>query len=177
MLFLPFKILLNPLMLPATLFATGFIIFKLNTPVCQAIPDDANIFVLTGDPRRIPFAVKKLDGYPKRKLYIIGAGTTALDAKYQTQTEIESSSLNTFENSVAIRKIANRKLLSNMVVITTADHITRAVFLIKKQLPYVKINACPAPLSKMPATKRLERWLNEYIKFLGTIVGINRKGN
>ena len=171
----PLKILTNPLLLPAVLFAGGFVAFKLNEPVCGPIPESAHIFVLTGDARRIPFALEKLEGHPNRRLYIIGAGTPGFDTKFDAQVEVESESRTTYENAVAIRYIARKKLLTGIVVITTADHIARAVFLIKKQIPYVGINACPAPLSKMPAVKRLERWMSEYIKFIGTLFGIEQR--
>ena len=172
MLLAPFKILFNPLILAVVIFVGGFIGFKLAIPQCGPIGSDAHIFVLTGDARRIPFALEKLAGYPKRKLYIIGAGTPALDTKFASQIEIESQSKSTAENAVAILRIVRKKLLTEIVVMTTEDHINRSVFLIKKQIPYVKINACGVPLSKMPATKRLDRWLEEYVKFIGTIIGI-----
>lgn len=172
MLFAPFKILFSPLLLPVVVFIGGFAAFKLATPRCGPIPDDAHIFVLTGDARRIPFALEKLEGHPDRRLYVIGAGTPALDTKFTSQIEIENQSKSTAENAVAIKHIALRKILTNIVVITTDDHINRSIFLIKKQIPYIAINACGVPLTKMPAAKRLDRWISEYIKFIGTIIGI-----
>ena len=175
MLFLPFKILTSPILLPAFLFIAGFAAFKLNGPACGHISESAHIFVLTGDARRIPFAVEKLRGYPNRRLYIIGAGTPAFETEFGSQIAVESESKTTFENAVAIRKIAVQKLLANIVVITTEDHIQRAVFLIRKQAPYLTVTACSAPLSKMNASKRLERWAQEYIKFIGTVIGIEHR--
>jgi uncharacterized SAM-binding protein YcdF (DUF218 family) len=175
MFFTPVKILFNPYLLPVLLFAGGFAAFKLSAPECGIIPDDAHIFVLTGDARRIPFALPMLDGHPRRRLYVIGAGTPTLDTKFAGQMEIENKSKSTFENAVAIRHIVRRELLSDITVITTGDHMNRAVLLIKRQAPMIRVNACPVPLSKMPAAKRLERWLEEYIKFIGTFLGINQK--
>ena len=175
MIFTIFRILFNPLLFPAVLFAGGFVAFKMSEPSCQPIGERAHIFVLTGDARRIPFALEKLEGYPNRKLYIIGAGAPAFDTKFDSQIEVESESKTTYENAVAIRHIARKKLLTKIVVVTTADHMIRATFLIKKQMPYADINACPVPLAKMPATKRLERWAEEYIKFIGTIIGIESR--
>jgi len=175
MLLTPFRILMNPILLPAVLFAGGFIAFKLAEPECPPIPPAAQIFVLTGDPRRIPFALEMLEGEPKRRLYVIGAGTPTLDTRFGNQIEVESESKTTFENAIAIKRIAQRKLLTEIVVITTSDHIARAKFLIKKQLPYVRIDACPVPLTKMDAGKRLERWIQEYVKFIGTILGIHER--
>ncbi|MDR2269178.1 MAG: YdcF family protein [Rickettsiales bacterium] len=175
MLFASFKILLNPLLLPAMIFSGGFVAFKLATPKCDPIPNNAHMFVLTGDARRIPFALEQLENHPKRRLYIIGAGTPALDTKFAQRIEIENQSKTTSENAVAIRHIVLAKMLSEIVVITTMDHINRSLFLIKKKMPHVKINACGVPLTKMPATKRLERWLEEYVKFIGTIIGISNR--
>jgi len=165
-------------MLPITLFAAGLFVFKESTPNdCEMIRTDAHIFVLTGDARRIPFAIEKLADYPRRRLYIIGAGTPTLDTKFQSQIEIESESKTTYENAVAIKYIARRKLLTRIVIITTIDHVNRAMFLVKKQIPYAKISACPVPLTKMPAPKRLERWVEEYVKFLGSLIGLTSRGN
>ena len=175
MLLLPFRILFSPFLLPAFLFVVGFAAFKMNEPTCGPISETAHIFVLTGDPRRIPFATEKLRGYPERKLYIIGAGTPDIDTGFDSQITVESGSKTTYENAVAIRHISRKKLLLNIVVITTEDHIQRAVFLIKKQAPYLRINACPVPLTKMSAPKKLERWVEEYVKFVGTLLGIEQR--
>ncbi|MDR1071813.1 MAG: YdcF family protein [Rickettsiales bacterium] len=175
MLTLPIRILLNPYLLPAILFIGGFAGFKAAAPVCGAIPENAHIFVLTGDARRIPFALEKLDNHPARKLYVIGAGTPKIETEFAPRIEIESGSKTTYENAVAIRHIARKKMLSEITVITTVDHANRAVLLIKRQIPLVKINVCPVPLSKMTAAKRLNRWLEEYVKFLGSLVGITQR--
>jgi hypothetical protein len=175
MLLTPIRALFNPYILPALLFVGGFIAFKMVTPECGLIPDDAQMFVLTGDARRIPFAIQKLENHPHRKLHVIGAGAPKLETEFSARIEIENQSKSTYENAVAINHIARKKLLREIVVITTVDHINRAVFLIKKKAPYVKVIACGVPLTKMPATKQLNRWLEEYIKFLGTLIGITRK--
>jgi uncharacterized SAM-binding protein YcdF (DUF218 family) len=176
MFFIPFKVLFNPYILAAAIFVGGGVAFKLATPVCGEIPDNAAMFVLTGDARRIPFAVKKLENYPKRRLYIIGAGTPALDTAFAGQIEIENKSKSTFENAVAIRHIVHKNFMTSITVITTEDHVNRAAFLIKRQIPYAKINACPVTLNGMPATKRLERWAAEYVKFIGTLFGLQQRG-
>ncbi|MDR3208796.1 MAG: YdcF family protein [Rickettsiales bacterium] len=175
MLFAPLRVLLNPYLLPVILFGGGFAAFRIATPACGAIPDDAHVFVLTGDARRIPFALEKLENHPNRKLYVIGAGTPKIDTEFSSRIEVESDSKSTYENAVAIRHIARRKLLADITVITTVDHVNRAVFLIKREIPLVRVNACPAPLSNMPAAKRLNRWMEEYVKFLGTLIGITQR--
>jgi uncharacterized SAM-binding protein YcdF (DUF218 family) len=174
-LFSPFKILFSPYLLPLFIVVGGFGFFKISTPRCPDIPGHASIFVLTGDSRRIPFALHKLDGHPYRRLYVIGAGLRSLDTKFHSQVTIENSSKTTYENALAIKKIARERLLSEIVVVTTVDHTNRALFLIKQQIPYVKVQACPVPLSNMPAQKRLQRWVEEYIKFIGTVFGIAQK--
>jgi hypothetical protein len=176
MFFFPFKILMNPYIMAAAVFVAGGAIFKLAAPVCGNIPVDARMFVLTGDSRRIPFALGKLDGYPKRILYVIGAGTPSLDTAFAKQIEIESSSKSTFENAAAIRRIVRENMMTSITVITTADHINRATFLIRRQIPHVNINVCPVPLNGMPAAKRLERWAAEYVKFIGTLFGVSQRG-
>ncbi|MDR1027208.1 MAG: YdcF family protein [Rickettsiales bacterium] len=169
------RILFSPYALPAVIFAAGFLAFKAAVPECGAIAPDAQMFVLTGDARRIPFALKMLDDYPKRKLFVIGAGTPAIETPHQNRIEIENKSKSTYENAIAIKHIARKKLLTSIVVITTSDHINRAMYLARRQMPIMSITACPVPLSGMPAAKRLDRWLTEYVKFIGTMLGINSK--
>jgi uncharacterized SAM-binding protein YcdF (DUF218 family) len=175
MLFVP-RVLLIPYVLPLLLFAGGGVVFKLAAPGCGQIAGDARMFVLTGDPRRIPFAVRMLRDHPHRRLYVIGAGTPAMDSAFAAQIEIESRSKSTYENAIAVKSIARRDSLGSIAVITTADHMNRALFLIRRQLPYVEISVCSVPLDKMPASRRLERWTTEYIKFLGTLLGLEKRG-
>lgn len=171
-----FKILFNPLLLPAAALVAGFVFFKMAVQPCGDIAGNANIFVLTGDIRRIPFALKKLEHHPKRKLYIIGAGAPRFDTEFDSQIDVESTSKTTYENAVAIRHIVHKNMMGSIVVITTVDHMNRAMFLIKQQLPYIVVEGCPVPLSHMPAEKRLERWITEYVKFIGTFLGVSQKG-
>jgi len=175
MLFTPLRLLTNPALWPVLLFAAGGLAFRLAAPGCDRIPDKAYMFVLTGDARRIPFAIDKLAAHPNRRLYVIGAGTPTIDSPYGSQIEIENESKTTYENAIAIKRIAQRKLLTEITVITTEDHINRAAFLIKRQLPYVKINACAVPLTNMAGGRELERWFSEYIKFIGTVIGLESR--
>ena len=62
--------------------------------------------------------------------------------------------------------------LERLVVITTEDHMNRARYLIRSELPDTQVIACPATLYGMPPGKRLERWATEYIKYLVTMLGI-----
>ena len=65
----------SPSLLVISLFILGGIIFKTTTPVhCTTILPYDNLFVLTGDARRIPFAIRKMRKTPKTQLYVIGAG-------------------------------------------------------------------------------------------------------
>ena len=169
------KVLFSPYLLPAVVFAAGFAAFKMSTPDCGRVPDDAAMFVLTGDARRIPFALKMLDEHPRRRLFVIGAGTPVIESAHKDRIEIENQSKSTYENAVAIKHIARKKLLTSITIITTADHTNRAMLLVRRQLPLVRVAACPAPLVNMPATKQLDRWLSEYAKFIVTMLGINSK--
>jgi len=175
---LPFKILLSPYLLPLTLFAGGFLWFwTASTPACPTLATDAKIFVLTGDARRIPFALDKLSEHPGRQLYIIGVGGPTLDVRYQHKTEIENESRSTYENAVAIRHIVRRDNLRSIVIITTEDHMNRSLFFIRGQLPQTELIPCPVPLSNMVASRQLERWIEEYIKFIGALVGLTSRKN
>jgi hypothetical protein len=174
MLFIPLKILLSPMVLPVLIFAGGFAVFK-TAPACGPIGDDARMFVLTGDPRRIPFALDKLDGHPDRRLYVIGAGTPVIESRQRPKVKIESASRSTHENAIAIRRISQEEKLASIILITSVDHMTRAAFLVRRQIPGTEVILCPVPLSNMPAPKRLERWITEYIKFIGTIFGIHAR--
>lgn len=150
----------------------GWVIFKSMAPMhCgQILPNDS-LFVLTGDERRIPFAIAKVREYPNADLYIIGAGAQGRIDTIRPAI-IESRSKSTYQNALAIRDIVRHRELNRIVVITTEDHINRANYLIRHELPNVEIISCPAPLSGMPAGKRLERWTIEYVKYLITMLGI-----
>ncbi len=164
--------LLTPSLLIISCFLIGGMIFKSMAPRhCATILPDDTIFVLTGDMRRIPFAMRQLRKNPGADLYIIGAGT---DGSFEMarRVTIESDSKSTYQNALAIRKIVERAGLDRIVLITTEDHMNRAKYLIEHELPYIEVATCPVPLTDMPATKRLERWGIEYIKYIATLFGI-----
>lgn len=164
--------ILTPSLLLLSFFVLGGMVFKSMTPTkCNTLLPNDNIFVLTGDIRRIPFAMRKLHQYPDANLYIIGAG---IQGSYEMakKVKIESESKSTYENALAIKEIAKRNRLNRVVIITTEDHMNRALYLIKNELPESEVVACTVPLTGMPVTKRLERWFIEYIKYIVTIFGI-----
>lgn len=164
--------LLTPSLLLLCCFVFGGMMFKSMAPNrCATILPDDSIFVLTGDARRIPFAMRKLRQHPDADLYIIGTGA---QLSYETtkKVKIESDSKSTYENALAIKEISSRAGLDRIVIITTEDHMNRAIYLIRQELPEAEIVACPVPLTGMPTTKRLERWTIEYIKYIITMLGI-----
>ncbi len=162
---------LTPSLLFLSCFVLGGMMFKSMAPTrCATILPDDSIFVLTGDARRIPFAMRQLRKYPDADLYIIGAGAQG-SFEMARRVNIESESKSTYQNALAIKEIAGRAGLDRLVIITTEDHMNRAKYLIKQELPDVEIVACPATLSGMPPAKRLERWTTEYIKYIATMLG------
>ncbi len=162
--------LLRPSFLLIFLFILGGIIFKESTPNdCAQILSDDSMFVLTGDTRRIPFAIRKMEKYPDADLYIIGAMP---NYQYTGNATVESESKTTYQNAIAIRKIVTKANLDRIVVITTEDHANRSGHLIRKQLPQTAVIMCPVPLFDMSAPHRLERWTTEYIKYIATVFGL-----
>ena len=165
--------LITPSFLLASLFVIGGMYFKSSMPnQCNEITDYDSIFVLTGDERRIPFAIKKMQEFPHADLYIIGAGVSSNTIDKAQRAIIESKSKSTYQNALAIKKITQEKNLTRIVIVTTEDHINRAKHLIQDELPDTNIIACPATLIGMPPAKRLERWATEYIKYIVTMLGI-----
>ena len=153
-------------------FVFGGIMFKSMTPLrCESLNQDDTIFVLTGDARRIPYALKKLDSLQYGNLYVIGAGTITAIPNH-VHTNIESASKSTYQNAVAIKKIVHEKNLNRIVVVTTEDHMNRALYLLRETLPETDIIACPASLTGMPTPSRVKRWTVEYIKYIVTLFGI-----
>ena len=70
-----FRRLLTPTFLIFCAFILGGMVFKSTAPIqCGTILPNDSIFVLTGDERRIPFAMRKMREFPNADLYIIGAG-------------------------------------------------------------------------------------------------------
>ncbi len=163
---------LTPSFLLVVCFVFGGLMFKsLATTRCGLILPDDSIFVLTGDERRIPFALRKLEQNPDADLYIIGAGATSIN-NVAHPVKIESASKSTYQNALAIKDIVKRAGLDRIVLITTEDHMNRAKYLIRSEIPDTEISVCPVPLTGMRATKRLERWTIEYIKYIVTMLGI-----
>ena len=152
-------------------FVLGGIMFKSMTPPrCESLLQNDNIFVLTGDTRRIPYAMKKLENLQYGKLYIIGAGATNIpDIKH---VNVESLSKSTYQNALAIKHIIDQEHLKRIVVVTTEDHMNRSLYLLRNELPNTDIVACPAALTGMSTPARLQRWTIEYVKYIVTLFGI-----
>jgi uncharacterized SAM-binding protein YcdF (DUF218 family) len=166
------KNLITPSFVLLCCFVIGGMFFKSSAPrYCGEIYDNDSIFVLTGDERRIPFAIRKMQEFPNANLYIIGVGTPNA-VHINRPAIIESASQSTYQNALAIKKIVSEQQLKRIVIITTEDHINRAKYLIHKELPNTEIVTCPAMLVGMPPAKRLERWTTEYIKYIVTMIGI-----
>lgn len=164
--------LITPSFLLVGLFVLGGMVFKTSSSLqCGPILPNDNVFVLTGDARRIPFALKQVNQYPDTQIYIIGAGGPEC-VHSNHHIVIESGSKSTYQNALAIKKIVNQKHLNRIVLITTEEHMKRAQYLINNELPDTEIATCPATLIGMSASKRLERWTIEYIKYIATIFGI-----
>ena len=152
-------------------FIFGGIMFKSVTPPrCESLMENDNIFVLTGDERRIPYALKKLDEIPSGNLYVIGAGGHNISKR--KHVSIETLSKSTYQNALVIKKIVHRQKLDRIVIITTEDHMNRSLYLLRNELPDTDIVACPASLTGMPTPLRVKRWSLEYIKYIVTLFGI-----
>lgn len=152
-------------------FVLGGLTFKFATPPkCESLLRNDNIFVLAGDARRIPYALKKLETLKYGRLYIIGAGTNNI-TKIK-HVKVESASKSTYQNALAIKKIVKKRKLKRVVVITTEDHMNRSLYLLRNELPETDIIACPASLSGMSAPRRVKRWAVEYLKYIFTLFGI-----
>ena len=76
---------------------------------CGEILANDSIFVLTGDERRIPFAMRKMREFPNADLYIIGVGAPHGKIDVSRPAVIESKSKSTYQNALAIKKIASEK--------------------------------------------------------------------
>lgn len=152
-------------------FILGGVMFKSMTPPrCESLLQNDNIFVLTGDIRRIPYALKKFNELQSAKLYIIGAGVPNIEETERIHTESVSKS--TYQNTLAIKNIVQKNSLERIVVVTTEDHINRALYLLRKTLPDTDIISCPAPLRDMSTPQRAKRWAIEYVKYIVTLFGI-----
>ncbi len=152
-------------------FIFGGIMFKSVTPPrCESLMQNDTIFVLTGDERRIPYALKKLDDLQYGKLYIIGAGVNKISNHEHVSIETESKS--TYQNALAIKNIVEQNNLTRIVIITTEDHMNRSLYLLHDVLPETDVIPCPASLTGMPTPVRVKRWGLEYIKYIVTLFGI-----
>ena len=164
---------LTPSFIVLGLFVIGGMVFKSYAPrTCGEIMPDDSVFVLTGDARRIPFAMRMVNQFPATDVYIIGAGAGTAASNVPRPVMVESESKSTYQNAVAIRKIVETTGLDRIVLVTTEDHMNRAEYLVRHELPETEIVTCSATLSGMPAARRLERWTTEYIKYIVTMFGI-----
>ncbi len=153
-------------------FVLGGMIFKLTSPLnCGPILPNDNIFVLTGDARRVPFAMQQTKQYPSARIHIIGVGGHTFDT-HGKRVAMETKSKSTYQNALAIRKIVEQKHLSRIVIITTEEHMKRATHLIHHEIPNTELISCSAPLIGMPPAARLQRWTVEYVKYIVTLFGI-----
>lgn len=152
-------------------FVLGGMMFKSMTPPhCESLQQNDSIFVLTGDTRRIPYALRKLEDLEYGSLYIIGAGATNIpDIEH---VMVESLSKSTYQNALAIKHIAEKNNMKRIIIVTTEDHMNRALYLLRDELPDTDIIACPASLTGMPTPERARRWTIEYIKYIVTLLGI-----
>jgi uncharacterized SAM-binding protein YcdF (DUF218 family) len=126
-----------------------------------------------------------LENHPNRKLHIIGVGGdeyfATIPQQFRRQSVIESESRSTYENSLAVRKIAETQNLRRVVIVTTEDHMNRSLLLMRRalegtaSLQNTKVLPCPVRLQKMPPTERLTRWGLEYIKYAAALFGIYNK--
>ena len=85
---------------------------------------------------------------------------------------METQSKSTYQNALAIQKIVEQKQLNRIVVVTTEEHMKRAIHLIHHEIPNTELVTCSAPLTGMPASLRLQRWTVEYLKYIATLLGI-----
>lgn len=153
-------------------FVLGGMIFKLTSPLsCGPILPNDNIFVLTGDARRVPYALNQTKQYPMARIHIIGAGGHNFNTNKHRVT-METKSKSTYQNALAIERIVRQKHLKRIVVVTTEEHMKRATHLIHLETPDTELVTCSAPLTGMPASQRLQRWTVEYVKYLVTLFGI-----
>ena len=165
--------IITPPFLILGLFVLGGMIFKLTSPMgCGPILPNDNIFVLTGDARRVPYAMSQTKMYPSAKIYIIGVGGHKFDASGNRHIIMETRSKSTYQNALAIEKIVRQKHMSRIVIVTTEEHMKRAIHLIHHETPTTELVTCSAPLIGMPAARRLERWTVEYLKYIVTLFGI-----
>lgn len=162
--------LIRPSFLVLFLFVLGGAMFKSMAPTeCGTVLPGDSIFVLTGDARRIPFAMRITRNNPNTDLHIIGAGAPEIADK---TVSIESESKSTYQNALAIRDIVRNAGLDRIVLVTSEDHMNRARYLVKQELPGIEVVTCPVRLNGMPPVKRLERWAVEYVKYIVTMLGI-----
>ena len=171
--------LLKPYILLPLLFVAGGIWFRQGAPrTCPHLSEAEHIFVLTGDARRIPFAKRLLEDNPYRKLHIIGVGgDVPIAADLRGQVSTESASRTTHENALAIRAITDLYGIRRFAIVTTEDHMPRAMLLAERHVPGAIIIPCPVPLRNMDASRRLNRWFDEYLKFISTLIGVESRKN
>ena len=91
---------------------------------------------------------------------------------FSTSFNVESQSKSTYQNSLAIKRIVKQQNLNRIVIITTEDHMNRALYLLRNELPNTDIIPCPASLTDMPTPARVKRWALEYAKYIVTLCGI-----
>ncbi|MDR0448922.1 MAG: YdcF family protein [Rickettsiales bacterium] len=152
------------------------LVFVHSVPECRSVKSK-NIAVVTGDKTRIPRAFEIAKETPGARVLISGAGSNDLKLPAGMKIEIETKSKTTYENSLAIRDWVLKNGFDDIAIITSDYHMWRTMLLLRRQLPFTKIEACAVESQGLTKRHRMELWIREFGKYVMTMVGINTRGS
>ncbi|MDR0319573.1 MAG: YdcF family protein [Rickettsiales bacterium] len=168
------KTLFRPSSLIVLIIVILGVVFVHAVPECRAVRSK-NIVVVTGDKTRIPKAIEIAEIRGDSRLFISGAGSHDLKLPKNMKIEIETESKTTYENSIAIRDWVLRHGFDDIALITSDYHMWRTLLLVRRQLPFTKVEVCPVESPGMTRRRKLELWITEFGKYIMTMVGVNDK--
>lgn len=179
-------------LLPAALLA-GFSVFVATVPIeppaPPSAPPGAGIVVLTGGAGRVAEGLRLLADQPSARLLVSGVHQTATLAELERPAGIEPAAFagritlgrraaSTRGNAAEAAHWAREHQVNTLVVVTAGYHMPRALLMLRRALPEVRLIAHPVT----PARFREARWwlrpgvlrlaAGEYVKLLGALVGL-----
>ncbi|WP_310621906.1 YdcF family protein [Flexibacterium corallicola] len=152
-------------------FCLGFFWFIETTKINleQPLEQAEGIVVLTGGKERISRSLELLANNKADRLLISGVNphttiqqiiknTPQYEGLFKCCIDIDRKALNTIGNAKETATWVKQKHISNLIVVTSAYHMPRAIFELHKQMPSVELIPAPVFHSEL----NLQQWYKSY---------------
>ncbi len=166
---------LNTVIYIAVFWCVGFLLFFLQLPRSQTLPEDFNaegIIVLTGGAGRVEAGMELLERKAGKRLLISGVhpSVTPLDMKNRTEAsaelmaccvDLDPNAHDTLTNATESSKWVHKQGFKRIILVTSAYHMPRAYILFTAALP--EADVLPYPVGVGLPVHLAAREYNKYI--------------